>query len=528
MFRLTNCPEIHSLGYHFKFDINECGSLGYAKPTWCGERALPISEHELEYNCNTKIVLPLMQSVTVDSLRKTLEEHLHPSILLFLHKVRCIKIQYTAGISHCMRIENRTPGEYIVSYNDERWTYFVERRTLDTKKDIPRSFEGCGDTTQVIPTTEICIALPVDNAREEHVFAFLPVRSYGFRFILQADWLLPSNRQDIVSDILWNQWLAENVPDVFRTALAHYVQFMCAKRSPIEAQQMILTVIPNEENVQGFFKIVAKNLRNCAQEVKCVLVGNDNWVTPSSALLAPFDFNTDKLIAESQLQEHLGLHFVNKEVAKKFHTDLKKILHVNELGLETFIQLASTRKLQQLGLPCLCNWLVWLVPHLRKADSATISRVNNVPLILLSSSDWACSCNSIFFPCSWNSDEFFFLKRLNIVSSSLLECAETNGIAGVRESLTLLGVKEPTPQNIILEVMKTIDAIPMDSVLNNFTHFLKENSDCLNLALLDTIRTSLPLLTNNWPKNSYKLHLSSICCRHIPSPILLHFVKYVL
>ena len=54
---------------------------------------------------------------------------------------------------------------------------------------------------------------------QQQVFAFLPLRSYGFRFIVQGDFELPSSREDVNSDSPWNQWLREEIPSLFMTAL---------------------------------------------------------------------------------------------------------------------------------------------------------------------------------------------------------------------------------------------------------------------------------------------------------------------
>ena len=51
------------------------------------------------------------------------------------------------------------------------------------------------------------------------MFAFLPLRSYGFRFIVQGDFDLPSSRECVTSDSPWNQWLREQVPGLFLQAL---------------------------------------------------------------------------------------------------------------------------------------------------------------------------------------------------------------------------------------------------------------------------------------------------------------------
>jgi hypothetical protein len=44
---------------------------------------------------------------------------------------------------------------------------------------------------------------------QPQVYAYLPVRAYGLRFALQADWLLPASREDVLEGEAWNQLLRE-------------------------------------------------------------------------------------------------------------------------------------------------------------------------------------------------------------------------------------------------------------------------------------------------------------------------------
>ena len=46
----------------------------------------------------------------------------------------------------------------------------------------------------------------------QKVFAFLPLRSYGFKFIIQADFEVPSSREDIDKDSAWNQYILNKIP----------------------------------------------------------------------------------------------------------------------------------------------------------------------------------------------------------------------------------------------------------------------------------------------------------------------------
>lgn len=59
---------------------------------------------------------------------------------------------------------------------------------------------------------------------EQKVFAFLPTRSYGFKFLIQADFLVPANREDIHKDTQWNKWIRDNIATTFFLAIEEFKQ----------------------------------------------------------------------------------------------------------------------------------------------------------------------------------------------------------------------------------------------------------------------------------------------------------------
>jgi hypothetical protein len=58
-----------------------------------------------------------------------------------------------------------------------------------------------------------------------NVFAFLPLRSYGFRFTLQADWKVTSSREAVDSSSKWNQTLRDEIPSAFAAALKKLIEY---------------------------------------------------------------------------------------------------------------------------------------------------------------------------------------------------------------------------------------------------------------------------------------------------------------
>ena len=69
------------------------------------------------------------------------------------------------------------------------------------------------------------------------MFAFLPLRSYGLRFIVQGDFDLPSSREDVNSDSVWNQFIRDEIPQLFLSALDKikvymFPEFAAKNKSP--------------------------------------------------------------------------------------------------------------------------------------------------------------------------------------------------------------------------------------------------------------------------------------------------------
>ena len=87
----------------------------------------------------------------------------------------------------------------------------------------------------------------VQNLPPQSVFAYLPLRSYGFRFIIQGDFEVPSSREDVDSDKSWNQWLREEIPQLFIDALS---VFMVGRRVVVPISHFVSSFKPSKLRIQ--------------------------------------------------------------------------------------------------------------------------------------------------------------------------------------------------------------------------------------------------------------------------------------
>ncbi|KXZ46648.1 hypothetical protein GPECTOR_41g612 [Gonium pectorale] len=79
--------------------------------------------------------------------------------------------------------------------------------------------DGAGAGAGAGPPSLLAPSWRTGRPPQQPVFAFLPLRSYGLRFVVQADWVVPSSREALDADSPWNQVLRAQLPGLFLRAL---------------------------------------------------------------------------------------------------------------------------------------------------------------------------------------------------------------------------------------------------------------------------------------------------------------------
>lgn len=233
VFKLTACPEVHSRNFHFRFDARSEG-LSFVLP-------LPIdAPADWDASQGTLIRLPLAygqlstdgghsrfaeeRAHAATNFRRQLLRDVHSSTLLFLHRLRSIHVHDgDAGVTR--ELHRRDIGHGLVLLEETeplvRLTQAgsVARSASERKhsKDIwlctsqtveASNEEGVRPTvmTVAIPwldDEEDAAARGAETLAAQDVFAYLPLRSYGFKFVLQADWDIPAARESIDATSSW-------------------------------------------------------------------------------------------------------------------------------------------------------------------------------------------------------------------------------------------------------------------------------------------------------------------------------------
>jgi hypothetical protein len=234
VFSVSARPEVHSNGFHVAFDRDNCMIL----PLWINEvERWPADEDPVRSErWTTTIKLPLDGKSANDYIRlqSSLRITCHANILLFLNKLQRIVLDVPdAGElepSYDLRKSTLADNWIETSVNSSSETWFVLRRLL-RPLEVRDNFR--------VDVTEIALAVLFDTERTsdlssdlheddgivrtlrlnsscvQPVYAYLPVKSYGLRFILQGDFMLSSGRESILEDDLWNSELLSSVPELF-------------------------------------------------------------------------------------------------------------------------------------------------------------------------------------------------------------------------------------------------------------------------------------------------------------------------
>ncbi|KAJ0508397.1 putative histidine kinase/HSP90-like ATPase superfamily [Helianthus annuus] len=375
VFRVTDAPEVHSNGFHIKFDLTE-GQIGFVLPTivppcdinfFTNLVSLNTTDQMDTHHYNTCLVLPLKstsksklgETSTVDNITNVFSD-LHPSLLLFLHRLQCIKFRNMLNDSLIiMRKEITGNGLTNVTIGNETLTWFVDSRKLQAN-----------GIRNDVKFTEISVALALEVLKDgtyspkldhQYVFAFLPLRTYGLKFIIQGDFILPSSREEVDGDSPWNQWLLSELPDLFVSAELSFCSLPGFNNCLGKAVSVFLSFVPLVGEVHGFFAQLPRMIISKLCVSNCLLLEgeNDKWVPPCR-VLRNWNEQARTLLPDSLIHKHLGLGYLNKEIV--LSDTLAWALGIENYGPKVLVKiltclLHTKEGLTSMGLNWLSSWL---------------------------------------------------------------------------------------------------------------------------------------------------------------------------
>ncbi|PKU87467.1 uncharacterized protein LOC110097136 [Dendrobium catenatum] len=350
VFRVTDAPEIHSNGFHVKFDIND-GQIGFVLPTiippcdidFFRRQVICDSDQPHATFWNSCIVLPFKSELKRGkgmSPIPSMFSDIHPHLLLFLRHLKCIR--YKNMISNELVVFRRGSDENgiaTVSIGKNKMNWLLVNQNLKPTLIRPE-----------VQTTKITLAFPLEESEiskykaqldQQHVFAFLPLRKYGLKFILQGDFILPSSREEVDGNSAWNQYLLSRIPELFVSAEESFCSLPCFQKNLGKAVTTFMSFVPLMGEVHGFFSDLPRMISKELRKSKCLLLDGFSveWVPPCR-VLRNCDEQLRNFLSNSLLQQHLGLSYLHRDIF--LHDSLAKELGIQEYGPEFLVELQSS------------------------------------------------------------------------------------------------------------------------------------------------------------------------------------------
>ncbi|XP_046887908.1 protein NO VEIN [Hypomesus transpacificus] len=522
VFKVSDRPEIHSNGFHLRFDKTS-GPMGYILPQWVEDQSPldpPLAGPLAQHSWTTKILLPLRPE---NQQTRTLFHDIHPSLLLFLHRLRSIVI-LNPSEKRVVTMTRRDLSHNIleVEHSDgtERW--LVVKRTLHPTKvreDVESTELALAFQLKRHDTGSDITALP----QKQPVFAFLPLRSFGFRFIIQGDFDIPSSREDVDRDSSWNQWLRSEIPQLLLHALGVFTDH--PEFSGLSGLCHFLQFVPLPDEVLDFFKPVAgKIIQLLKGKAFLPTLRKDGVVEyklPSQVAVCQ-DAVIRDVIGGEELDRHLSLAYLHPGLQPAPPLSLLTHLGVRHLrGSDvTTVTTAMAQELVQgeginsaQGLRALARLLVCNFRALQQGygeADAILQALRELPIIPLADGRVvALGRERVFFPLDdktskkTSNTQTGYLGVLHgdvsVVQPGLLSCVEPLERQQVRELLKRLGVHHLEPRHLLQQhIYPALKSHAWKSkpeaVVVSYLVFIKQHSPC-SQEFSDP-DTAVPVLTS--------------------------------
>nr|GEW07666.1 DNA binding,ATP binding protein [Tanacetum cinerariifolium] len=272
VFLITAQPYIFSNGYQIKFNEKPCQhcNVGYIVPEWV-ENDPTLSAIQSVYGSatslpTTTLVLPLKPE-KVKPVKDQLSS-IHPEVLLFLSKIKRLSVREDSedprlNTVSAISISSEKNFVTLKSMDAESYTLHltadISGNDVDTecgyhmwKQRFPVKHENKVDVRSEVEEWVITLAFPVGRrlnrgASMPGIYSFLPTETVtNFPFVIQADFLLASSRENILWDNKWNQGILDCVPVAFMNAFTSLIK--STQSAPVSSLSNMFRFLPINES----------------------------------------------------------------------------------------------------------------------------------------------------------------------------------------------------------------------------------------------------------------------------------------
>lgn len=340
VFRVSDCPEIYSNGFNFRFDK----TTDYVVPEWISTAREGIDLQK------TTIFLPFRKEIVgAEPSEETTREELSildPSIFLFLRKISLIDYQDSVTGKKWSIQKERKQGfeDWLLIKGVKKREWRLGRQILGGKGNPELPID---EDKEDIKYREIAVAIPIDNEgaatgeiQERQIFAFLPTEiEANLRFIIQADFLVPADRENIYEDRMWNKVMRDRAADAFINGLKNWV-----KHKPFA--QSVLRAIPHPNEISySFFESLYDRLIKLLKETPFLKSTSGKFLKPKEIIWTKSD-ELRELFPNENLPELLGeekVEYLHPDVEVEEHEELLVDLGAREFSIPMLMSFLSKK-----------------------------------------------------------------------------------------------------------------------------------------------------------------------------------------
>ncbi len=384
VFMVTSQPHIFSGEYQFKFMENSDPEVRfqYIVPTWVNERFEVVND-VVNKTC---ILLPLKNTE-----RKLVEEQLGqiaPETILFLKKIKGLQIQKN-GHEHTKvsRIDQRKPLVEIGTHQGDAIYWLIEKDYLVPAEVQEEKREGINNRV-------VSVAFPLESSfsTQETIYAFLPTSvQSGFNFLVNADFILAANRENILEDLPWNRWLRDCITSTF---LETFKKLLKKKEYRFHPYRHIPL---SETNRDSFFQPVVDNIITGlkAEEIVWTFDGK-SLEAPENTRFAPKDLRN--LLITKNFPKQLAITpLVHPELELEEYRPFLKEIGVKSLMVSELVECLKDENWLKNNHKA--DWFFKLYQYLSSNKWADASKLEKIKLVLAENGEIICGhAEWVFIP----------------------------------------------------------------------------------------------------------------------------------
>lgn len=439
VFQVTDTPEVHSNGFHFRFDKKRDPVFGMVIPEWIDGADHP--------HPGTRIVLPLN---TKYRLPNDFLKSLQPELLLFLRKIRRLVFQdYDYG--QAVTLDRADTGSVAVvtrKVNDvvetsrsseHRYAFFLHKRRVAMDHiDEPRRRQ--------IAATEVAVALPLNSQNEvdakstrRGLFAFLPVKETEIPLLCHGDFVLNTSREAIREDLEWNQ----AVRDAIGLCLA---ESMAACRATAAGATGLRCLVDPSVISDKYLRPIMVDAIDALKHTTCIPLSKGGWSKPEESMSAD-GAGLWQLIQNDEYRRLLKKNLVDPKV--NGIDGALKLLGVAIFQIKDLLQCLEQKKWRASRNASWWASCYSTIGQMRSLSNTDRAMLNAAPLFPLTNGEVVSLDSACVFRQLSTKRTYGFESALRILDTRVLEACSKSQMQHVENFLRQMEVHNATPVRVI-------------------------------------------------------------------------------